>query len=77
MSNGSNSGATGGIGLVTVILALVFLFVWPGPLRYEYRDVPGELSLTSGSRAAVPAGCKIDRISGDVWLYKNGRWEKR
>jgi hypothetical protein len=77
MSNGSNSGAAGGIGLVTIILALVFLFVWPGPLRYEYRDVPATLSITKGGIEPIPAGCKIDRISGDIWDYKNGTWVKR
>lgn len=55
----------GGIGLVTVILALVFLFVWPGPLRYEYQ----------GPKAEV----KIDRISHQVWDYKwdSKMWLKR
>jgi hypothetical protein len=73
MSEGQgNAGASaGGIGLVTVILALIFLFVWPGPLRYEYR----------GDRADI----KIDRISHKVWVYNpakglapgGDRWELR
>lgn len=54
----------GGIGLVTVILALIFLFVWPGPLRWEYR----------GDRAQV----KIDRISHQLYDYTPDRgWVKR
>jgi hypothetical protein len=72
MSNGSNSGATGGIGLVTVILALVFLFVWPGPLRYEYRDKPGYAGFS-----AQPAAVKIDRMTHQIWDYEDGKWVKR
>lgn len=61
-----HSNASGWIGLVTVILALVFLFVWPGPLRYEYRDSVG-----------LGAYVKIDRISQQVWDYRDGKWVKR
>lgn len=88
MSNGSNSGATGGIGLVTVILALVFLFVWPGPFRYEYRDLPQPAPVEQGewssvgfddllASASITAAVKIDRISHQVWDYKDGKWVRR
>ena len=51
----------GGIGLVTVILALIFLFVWPGPLRYEYsyRNV---------------GLIRIDRINGNVTMLGDGKY---
>jgi hypothetical protein len=77
-----NCGAAGGIGLVTVIIALVFLFVWPGPFRYEYRDWPahGE-GLTSFFHrdGPAPAGTKIDRISHQAWDYdfEEQKWVKR
>ena len=60
--------ASGGIGLVTVILALVFLFVWPGPLRYDYREYG-----TGGG--ATPTVVKIDRISHQIYLLNEGKWE--
>lgn len=67
MANNGHSDAgtsVGGIGLVTVILALIFLFVWPGPLRYEYR--------------ADTAQVKIDRLSHQVYDYAPERgWVKR
>jgi len=54
---------TGGIGLVTVILALVFLFYWPGPFRHQY--------------AVRPMGIvKIDRITGEAKLLRNGNYER-
>lgn len=55
----------GAIGLVTVILALVFLFVWPGPLRYEYRGTDADV--------------KIDRLSQQVYDYDyhGCKWVKR
>jgi hypothetical protein len=51
----------GGIGLVTVILALIFVFVWPGPLRYEYsyRDI---------------GVTRIDRLNGRVSLLTSGEY---
>lgn len=52
----------GGIGLVTVLLALVFLFVWPGPLRWEYK---------SGNPTI-----KIDRISGKTFVLTGEGWRK-
>ena len=63
--NGHSDAATslGGIGLVTVILALIFLFVWPGPLRWEYH----------GERAQI----KIDSISHQVYAYTPKGWVKR
>lgn len=72
MSNSSNGSAAGGIGLVTVLLALIFLFVWPGPLRYEYHDY-----IIGQPKQAIHTLIKIDRISGQFWLYNNGRWEKQ
>ena len=70
MSDNAQAHASGGIGLVTVILALIFLFVWPGPLRYEYRQMPAD---KDGSEMLV----KIDRITHGFWLYNNGKWEKQ
>lgn len=51
----------GGIGLATVLIGLIFLFVWPGPLRYEYsyRDI----GIT-----------RIDRINGRVYLLQGGEY---
>ena len=65
MSDNAQAHASGGIGLVTVILALIFLFVWPGPFRYEF----------TGKDATV----KIDRISHQVWVYdaNSAKWVKR
>jgi hypothetical protein len=60
--------ASGGIGLVTVILALIFLFVWPGPLRYDYREY--------GAGGATPTVVKIDRISHQIYLLNEGKWER-
>lgn len=59
--NQTHNNATGGIGLVTVLLALIFLFVWPGPLRYEYsyRDI---------------GVTRIDRINGKVSLLQGGKY---
>ncbi len=57
----AHGNAAGGIGLVTVILALVFLFVWPGPLRYEYNY----------SEAGVT---RIDRLNGNVSRFQNGEY---
>lgn len=73
MSNGSNCGAAGGIGLVTVILALIFLFVWPGPFRYEYRDY------READGNVRPVAVKIDRISHQIWDYsfEESKWVKR
>jgi hypothetical protein len=58
----SHNTEVGGIGLVTVILALVFLFVWPGPLRYEYR-VNKEVGVL-----------RIDRLNGHASTLLNGRY---
>lgn len=51
----------GGIGLATVLIGLIFLFVWPGPLRYEYsyRDI---------------GVTRIDRLNGKVSLLKGGNY---
>lgn len=59
----TNNTEIGGIGLVTVLLALIFLFVWPGPLRYEYsyRDI---------------GVTRIDRINGRVYLLQSGQYER-
>jgi hypothetical protein len=54
----------GGIGLVTVLLALIFLFVWPGPLRQEYH-----LSKDLGI-------IRIDRINGRVTTLRNGHYAR-
>ena len=73
MSDNVHANASGGIGLVTVILALIFLFVWPGPFRYEYREP------ASAKNASDMAVVKIDRISHEIWDYNwpNQAWEKR
>jgi hypothetical protein len=74
MSDNGHASATGGIGLVTVILALIFLFVWPGPLRYEYRDYEYRDSVhRDGSHTLL----KIDRITHGFWVYNGGKWEKQ
>ena len=62
MSDNTHSTEVGGIGLVTVILALIFLFVWPGPLRWQY---------SSGTPRA-----KIDRISGKTFVLTGEGWRK-
>ncbi len=53
----------GGIGLVTVILALVFLFVWPGPFRYQYVRATGGAPLI-----------RIDRLGGEPYVWQEGRY---
>jgi len=60
-----------GICLVLVTIVLIFLFLWPGPLRYEYRDYayPG----ASGARTLI----KIDRMTHGVWLLNNGKWQRQ
>jgi hypothetical protein len=67
-NGGARASATGGIGLVTVILALIFLFLWPGPLRYEYRQSSDGVVTT-----------KIDRWSHQIWTYDvaGRKWEKQ
>ena len=62
--NGHSDGAenVAGIGLVTVLLALIFLFVWPGPFRWEY----------SGGSPRT----KIDRISGKTFVLTGEGWQK-
>ena len=62
-----SSSAVGGIGLVTVLLALIFLFVWPGPFRYEFRE--------NKDKEVV---YKIDRITHQVYGYSspNDKWMK-
>jgi hypothetical protein len=63
MADSGSRVETGGIGLVTVILALVFLFYWPGPFRHQY--------------AVRPMGIvKIDRITGEAKLLRNGKYER-
>ena len=52
--------SAGEIGLVTVILALIFLFVWPGPLRYEYM----------WTNRIV----RIDRLTGKVSMLQDGKY---
>ena len=64
MSNGRQHVEVGGIGLVTVILALVFLFVWPGPFRCQYMAEP-QFGLV-----------KIDRISRQVSVWRDGRFQR-
>ncbi len=73
MADAHNGGASGGIGLVTVLLALVFLFVWPGVLRYEYREP------ATAKAAREMATVKIDRLTHSVYDYdsKTNRWMKR
>lgn len=61
--NHSHGSEVGGIGLVTVLLALVFLFVWPGPLRYEYSHRPAGL-------------VRVDRINGRTYLLQGGEYVK-
>lgn len=65
MSNGQCNAEVGGIGLVTVILALVFLFVWPGPFRYQYVRIQG-----------LPPLIRVDRISGRPYVWVNGKYVK-
>lgn len=60
--NHTQANATGGIGLVTVLLALIFLFVWPGPFRYDYR-------VDNQSQVM-----RIDRLNGNVQTYSDGRY---
>ena len=60
--NGNHGASVGGIGLVTVLIALIFLFVWPGPLRWEY----------SGGSPRT----KIDRISGTTFVLGDEGWRK-
>lgn len=67
----SNSQAAAGVSLVTVIIALVFLFVWPGPLRYDYRDWP--VTGTQKGQTLI----KIDRITHNFWIYNGGEWQKQ
>jgi hypothetical protein len=64
MSDNTNPSAAGGVGLVTVILALVFLFVWPGPLRYEYR-IGKDIGIM-----------RIDRLNGHVSTLFNGHYKR-
>jgi len=45
---------------VTVILALIFLFVWPGPLRYEYLWTNHIV--------------RIDRLAGKVSMLQDGKY---
>jgi len=63
MADSGSRVETGGIGLVTVILALVFLFYWPGPFRHQYTIRPMGI-------------VKIDRITGEAKLLRNGKYEK-
>jgi len=60
-AKGSGSNA-GGIGLATVLIALIFLFVWPGPFRWAY----------SGGNPRT----KIDRISGTTFVLTGEGWHK-
>jgi hypothetical protein len=60
--NGNHGASAGGIGLVTVLIALIFLFVWPGPFRWDYR---GGSPMT-----------KVDRISGTTFLLESEGWRK-
>lgn len=73
MADTNDGSASGGIGLVTVLLALVFLFIWPGVLRYEYREPP--TAKAAGEMATV----KIDRLTHSVYDYdsKTNRWIRR
>ncbi|MHB9036252.1 MAG: hypothetical protein ACYC64_06265 [Armatimonadota bacterium] len=73
MPDTSGSRDIGGIGLLTVLIALIFLFVWPGPLRFDFKEAEGS---KTGHEAAV---VKIDHITQNVWDYnwEKHRWEKR
>lgn len=53
--------ASSGVTLVTVLIALIFLFVWPGPFRfdYSYRD---------------EGLVRIDRITGRVTMLEKGNY---
>jgi hypothetical protein len=48
---------------VTVLLALIFLFVWPGPFRNQY---------TIRDEGVV----RIDRLSGNVSYWTDGQYIK-
>lgn len=60
MANGSRSDA-GAVSLFVVIITLVFLFVWPGSIRYQYsfRD-----------KGLV----RIDRLNGNVSTLVDGKY---
>jgi len=60
------------MGLVTVIPALIFLFVRPGPLRYEIR------SAGPGCERVHVTTVRIDRITQRVslWDAGKGQWRK-
>lgn len=62
---GNTCASAGGIGLATVLIALIFLFVWPGPFRYQYirpaSDCPGLM--------------RIDRITGKPYAWSKGKYE--
>ena len=69
----SSSQAAAGVSLVTVIIALIFLFVWPGPFRYDYRDWPVNAAGAQKGQTLI----KIDRITHTFWLYNDGEWQKQ
>lgn len=49
-----------------VIIALIFLFVWPGPIRYEYRYMPAQRMMI-----------RIDRLNGNTWALDNGKYDRK
>lgn len=53
----------GGLFIVAIIV-LVFLYVWPGPCKYDYRTAKnGEL-------------IRINRISGEPSAFYDGKYNK-
>jgi len=46
-----------------VLIALIFLFIWPGPLKYEYFQYPQGI-------------VRVQRVGGKVEMWKDGKYQK-
>ena len=56
----------GGALVGAALITLIFLFVWPGPLRYEYRNLPKPNIMI-----------KIDKLNGNTWALENGKYDNK
>lgn len=62
-----------------VLFLLCFFYIWPGVWRYRYYEAhrswgEGGFQISSGS---ATYSMRTDRLTGQVQVYREGRWQKK
>ena len=59
--------------IVLVLFLLCFFYVWPGVWRYRYY----ETHVSLGEGMSSTHSMRTDRLTGQVQIYREGRWQKK